>query len=244
MRLKLLLETKGPTLIPWDYRAQLIGTVYKVLSLADPAYTHWLHTEGFKREKKVYRLFVFSDLIPRHFLAQKEGLYVSEWITWELASPDTRFVEKFREGLKKNANEIKLLGNTFEVVDILQTEFPSFSGSLLFRTISPIVVSTFNPEFSQHPIYLEPDQPEFTIALERNLIAKWEAFYGRNWKRERPGIRVWEPQKKLITVFNINVKAWHLKVQIWGPEELVRFAYNAGLGEKNSQGFGMLEVGR
>jgi CRISPR-associated endoribonuclease Cas6 len=31
---------------------------------------------------------------------------------------------------------------------------------------------------------------------------------------------------------------------MWGSEELVRFAYDAGLGEKNSQGFGMLKVGR
>ena len=57
-------------------------------------------------------------------------------------------------------------------------------------------------------------------------------------------IRVWEPKRKKITVFKTDIIAWHLKAQIIGPEELVRFAYDAGLGEKNSQGFGMLEVGR
>jgi len=182
--------------------------------------------------------------MPRHYSVEKAGLYISEWMTWEIASPDVRFIEKFSEGLRKNADKLDLLKDSFKVVDLLQIGLPAFAASLIFRTISPMVVSTFNPELSRHPIYLEPDQPEFVIALERNLVAKWEAFHNKKWEGEQPGIRVWEPQKKLISVFDINVKAWHLKVQMWGPEELIRFAYDAGLGAKNSQGFGMLEVGR
>ena len=34
-----------------------------------------------------------------------------------------------------------------------------------------------------------------------------------------------------------------MNLQMWGNEEMIRFAYDAGIGIKNSQGFGMIESG-
>jgi CRISPR-associated endoribonuclease Cas6 len=243
MRLKILLESQKPTLIPWDYRTTLTRAIYEILAVSDPNYSQWLHDEGFRRGSKVYRLFVYSDFQPSHYKAEKDGLYVSQWLTWQVASPDNRLIDNFEDGLKKKDQVLQLFQNTFNIVDILRLELPSFSDSLIFHTLSPIVVATGDKQKSRHAIYLSPHQPEFTQALERNLIAKWEAFHKETWNGREFGVRVWNPDKRLLRVFDINVRAWNLKVQIWGSEELIRFAYYAGLGEKNSQGFGMVEVG-
>jgi len=244
MRIKILLELQEALLVPWDYRTSLTRVIYDTVALSDAEYSRWLHDEGFKKGNKAYRLFVYSDLQPQHCIAEKEGLRVSQLLTWQVASPDLRFAEKFMDGLQKKNHRLDLFQTTFNVIDMLQLETPSFQGNLVPNTISPIVVSTYNPQISRHPVYLSPDQPEFVHSLEKNLIAKWEAFHGRTWNGGELGIRGWNPQNKLIRVFHTNIRAWYLKTQIWGPEELIRFAYDAGLGEKNSQGFGMLEVGR
>jgi CRISPR-associated endoribonuclease Cas6 len=244
VRLKILLELQKPVLIPWDYRTSLTRAVYEILALSDAEYSRWLHDEGFRRGNKVYRLFVYSDLQPQHCAPEKEGLRISQWLTWQVASPDSRFIERFIDGIGKKNHRLSLFQNSCEIVDILCMKLSLSLRSLTSATISPIVASTYNPGISRHPIYLSPDQPEFTQALEKNLIAKWEAFHEKHWNSGEFSIRVWDPKNKLVHVFDTNIRAWHLKIQMWGSEELVRFAYDAGLGEKNSQGFGMLKVGR
>jgi CRISPR-associated endoribonuclease Cas6 len=243
MRLRLLLEARETMTIPWDYRTTLTKAIYSTLVIADPDYGHWLHGKGFQQGKRVYRLFVYSDLIPTYKTLSWDGLADVRWMIWQIGSPDQRFIQKFVEGLKRRGMLLELFGTIVEVVDLVQIEPPRPGGGLVFHTISPIAVSIGNPNRSKHPVYLHPDQPEFIEVLEKNLIAKWEAFHQKSWKGEDFGVRVWNPKRKLVKVFDIKVLAWHLHLQMWGSDELIHFAYDAGLGIKNSQGFGMIEVG-
>lgn len=244
MRLKLLLEPlKEKILIPWDYRTNLTQVIYKTLEKASPKYSQWLHDEGFQIKTKKFKLFVYSDLQLWRHQTVKEGLMIFAPITWILSSPDPNFVKLLVEGIRKDERKLKLFGNHFNVIDMLPISTPTFPESFIFHTLSPVVVSTHNPEKSPLPIYLSPDNPDFALGLEKNLLAKWEAYYKKPNPNQKFGIRVWRPERKLVRVFDINVRAWHLKVQLWGSRELIRFAYEVGLGEKNSMGFGMLEAG-
>ena len=242
-RIALLLGINGAScLIPWNYRTGFIRFFYETIKVSDERLACWLHDQGFRRGKRTYRLFVFSDLLPISFTASAEGLVIREGAIWELASLDLRLIEKFIEGLEKSSNGVEIRGLKFKLLDIIRKPHPSFRSGFSFRTLSPVLTSTFDPEKSRHPIYLPPDLPEFVRNLEDNLIAKWEAFSGKPWEGERPTIRLWEPKSKLVPVFNIRIKAWHLRGYIKAPLELLETAYYAGMGEKNSQGFGMVEV--
>lgn len=243
MRLRLLLEAQEPITLPWDYRTELTKATYAILKAADPAYSKWLHDQGFRWGKRVYRLFVYSDLVPTHWIFSPEGLSSVQWITWQISSPDQQFVDKFEDGLERQREQLELFDTIFEVVDRVRIKMPEIGSGLEFRTASPIVASVGDPRHSRYPIYLRPDQPEFIEALQCNLITKWQAFHRREWDGGELGIRVWNPKQKLIQVFGTDVRAWYLNLQMWGEKELIRFAYDAGLGIKNSQGFGMIEPG-
>ena len=65
MRLRLLLQSPKAITIPWDYRTVMTSVVYETLKAADPEYSHGLHEHGFRWGKRAYRLFVYSDLMPR-----------------------------------------------------------------------------------------------------------------------------------------------------------------------------------
>lgn len=243
MRLRVLLETREPITLPWDYRTVMTKATYAILKAADPDYCDWLHERGFRWDKRTYRLFVYSDLMPAHWNFSPEGLADVRWMTWQIGSPDQRFVEAFVAGLKRTRGQLELFSTPVEVVDMVRMEAPERGSGLPFRTVSPIAVSIGDPNRSRHPVYLHPDQPEFIEALRRNLITKWQAFHQREWSGGEFDLRVWNPRRKLVRVFDTDVRAWHLCLQMWGDEELIRFAYDAGLGIKNSQGFGMIEPG-
>lgn len=243
IRLKLLLESSEPITVPWDYRSHLTRVIYSVLREANPEYAHWLHNRGFRWGKRVYRLFVYSDLNFTHWNLSPEGLTDVRWMIWQISSPDVRFSDAFEAGLDRKGGQLELFGTTIKVLDIARIEAPEFGSGLVFHTISPIAVSVADPNRWRHPIYLCPDEPQFVEALERNVITKWQAFHQSEWNGGEFGIRVWKAKQKLVRVFDTDVRAWHLHLQMWGNEELIRFAYDAGLGIKNSQGFGMIELG-
>ena len=241
MRVRFLLESSKAVVLPWDYRTELTRAIYRYLNLIDSNYGEWLSKEGFRWGKRCYRLFVYSDLFPRQGRVSEKGFEGVETITWEVSSPDKRFVETLVSGVEQEGRQVTLFGATFQIIDKAMFEPPCLRSGLVFRTISPVSVSVPNPDHPRHPIYLKPDQPEFVEALEKNLIKKWQAFRGKEWNGSEFRIRVWNPKRKLIRVFDIMVLAWHLNLQMWGDEELIKFAYDAGLGVKNSQGFGMIQ---
>ena len=50
------------------------------------------------------------------------------------------------------------------------------------------------------------------------------------------------PQSKLIDYKGIKIRGWFMHFTIQGNSELIRIGYEAGFGENNSAGFGMVEV--
>jgi len=213
------------------------------LNTADSDYGTKLHDQGFSWKNRIYRLFVYSDLTPTRWSLSSHGLTDVQWMTWQISSPDQQFTDTFIKGIERQAGKLHIFGTLIEVVDIVRIEPPELGSGLVFRTASPIAASIGDPNCSRHPIYLRPDQPEFVEALQRNLINKWQAFHGREWHGGELSIRVWNPKQKLVRVFDTAVRAWYLNLQMWGDEGLIRFAYDVGLGIKNSQGFGMIEPG-
>lgn len=242
LRLRILLETTKDVSIPWSYRSDLTRLIYTLIGLSDREYASWLHDKGYEKGGKVYRLFVYSDLQFQPREVSSAGLKSKGCIVWQLGSPDERFTKAVIHGIRLQESKLNLFESTFDVLDTLGTQFPKTRENPTFHTISPIVVSVQEKGRGLTPTYLNPEDQRFTEALERNLVSKYEAYNKKPAETEEFGIGLWEPKSKLIRTFNIDVRAWNLKLQMWGSDELMRFAYDAGLGERNSQGFGMIEL--
>jgi len=126
-----------------------------------------------------------------------------------------------------------------------------------FKCLSPIVVSTmeeYNGKLSVH--YLRPGDNRLSEAIRQNLIRKFETIEKRKPNDERFEFQFdngyierkggLEKITKLIWIKEgeeeeTQVKCFIAPFELMGSVELMRCAYECGIGEKNSLGFGMIE---
>jgi CRISPR-associated endoribonuclease Cas6 len=123
---------------------------------------------------------------------------------------------------------------------------------MCYKALSPISVS-FRDERGRDCYPRTPE--EFANAdwvkerLLVNLLDKYSAFYGEDYQGESflDFSVLTEPKSSLVTIKSgtsaeTKVRGFMCQLALNAPPELQRIAYESGLGELNSQGFGCLEV--
>ena len=244
MRLRVTFDFGEEALLEWGYLNHLRGLIYRAIALHSPRLASFLHDEGFEWNGKKYKPLTFSLLFPRRKRAGPRGLAVSGAATWFVSSPLPELVEAVAEGLL-SMGVAKIGGERAAVSSVRVVEPPEFGHEALFKTLSPIVASTgeeFEGKFGKK--FLSPDAPEFPEALRKNLEGKYAALH----RRPPEGEVVFEPippfKSRLFEIEGTKVKCYELTLRARGSPELLRLAYDAGVGERNAQGFGMLGIVR
>jgi CRISPR-associated endoribonuclease Cas6 len=133
----------------------------------------------------------------------------------------------------------------------------SSSVSVKFRCLSPIVVSTmeeYGGKLSVH--YVRPDDERLAEAIRQNLIQKFATVEGKRPDDDKLEFTLdkgyidrrggYDRITKLIAIKEgqeeeTQVKCFVAPFELAGSAELIECAYECGVGEKNSMGFGMVE---
>lgn len=91
---------------------------------------------------------------------------------------------------------------------------------------------------------LGPGDERFYESVQKNLINKYVSFYGDyngdKWVRLKPDIKT--AKRRRIEIKGDFHRGYMMEFGIEADPDLIEFAYDCGLGEKNSMGFGMIEV--
>ncbi|MEM2591409.1 MAG: CRISPR-associated endoribonuclease Cas6, partial [Thermofilaceae archaeon] len=90
--------------------------------------------------------------------------------------------------------------------------------------------------------FLSPEEPDFARVLSDNLRRKAQALSGEVPDGELRFEWLGEPRSKLMRVNDTDIRGWMMRFRVSGPVELIRLGYDAGFGERNAQGFGMVRV--
>lgn len=267
MRIKLtLLPKEKNCTIPINYQYPLSAAIYKILYSASSEYAKFLHEKGYVSEKgKPLKLFTFSYLlIPK--VSLKDNMlftYGSPPCTLYVSSPLIEdFIQNFVIGLFTN-QEIAI-GNKQTVGRFLITQVesiatPEFSDKENFKCLSPFVLSTMKMKNDKlMPHYYRPDDPDLAEAIRQNLIQKFQTVYKKlpenqslNFQLDKNYIESkggFDKITKLITIKEDNkkettkIKAIFAPFHLSGSIELMKIAWEAGIGNQCSQGFGMIDV--
>lgn len=243
MRLCVTFQTTHPIFLPWDYLELLQGLFYSAIKRVSPRLGAFLHEQGYEADQHRYKFVTFSWLYPKSAQHHTQGLLFHGPILWWLSSPSPAPLEAMAVWLLEKGKVT--LGNSLLTLQHIFVEpEPDFSKSLLVKTLSPIVVSTGVVEGGKMKhLFLSPQDPGFERIINDNLKRKAKAMWGIEIK---DGFVRFEPiapcKSKLVTVKGTEVRGYEGKFRIEGTEALVRLGYQAGFGERNLQGFGMVET--
>ncbi len=262
MRMQVTLCVERETVISLNYQHALSGAVYAILEKGDPEHARFLHHEGYSLpespgDSRRFKGFVFSDLFPQRsdLRDARRGLLrlLPGLMRWHIASPLDEFGRAFASGLLQ-VGEVRLGESRFPVASVETLPTPVLDGPMKFRCLSPVVASV-NQEGTSACKYLRPSDLEMSERLRQNLLGKHRALFGRapqddslsiEWDSKYLESRCHEkhPGTKLKAYKDIRIVGVVCPFTMTGSNELMRLALEAGLGEKNSAGFGFVEVAR
>ncbi len=248
MRLHLTLHNKPGSRLSLNYRYELSAAVYKILERADPAFSAWLHDVGFPLEARKFKLFAISSLhFGEGFRTRREGGTVSLGPRQDLTLSFfvTEAVEKFVMGVfqeqRFGIGTKGLPPVDFSIESVEVEPAPVFGTVMRFRTLSPIVLSRYE-EGKRYEQYMSPEEPGYGEQFFSNLLNKYESarlaglvptlshpsnslhFHLLNHPQKR-GVEV-----KAGTKEQTKVIGYEYEFELEGPEELLRFGYEAGMG--------------
>jgi len=242
MRLEIVFKTPESS-IPIDYQYQLCSFVYKRLRHVDQGFGTFLHERGYKG----FKLFTFSQLFFEKSAARFNSLLL--WPArgrWYVSSVSEEFIMNFFSSLIQMP-QIEIEGIFFPIEQINLLQEPNFEGCTEFLMLSPLVVSIpVDRNGKIYHKYLMPGDEKFESTLVKNLVKKYEAFYGEKIDAElsiEPDwdyIRRRERITKLIDIRGVKIKATVFPFKARGDSRLIKIGYEAGFGERNSLGFGMV----
>ncbi len=244
MRLHIVWTSPTPVKLPWNYPHLLHGFLYNAISKASPKLGRFLHEQGFVVGTRRYKLLTFSLLFPESVQPADNGLVMNPPIHWWVSSPLLAPMEALALTLLSEGKAE--IGKVLLQVERVETEEePKLSRRCLFRTMSPIVVSTGvrRGEKLEHK-FLSPEDPRFWRILEENLRRKAEVLGLRVSEEPLQFKLEGEERSRLFVVQGTKVRGFEMWFWAEGDETLIRVGYEAGFGERNAQGFGMVRLVR
>ncbi len=247
MRIKLQFSPayKDVITLPIQYNHLVQAMIYRHL---EESLAVWMHDEGFQYYKRTFKLFTFSRLVGRFELYNKNMIFKGP-VHLKISSPYTKFLESLAEYLVKAKyillNRQKCLLNAVEVEMERHFETPA-----LIKMLSPVTVySTLkNGEGKKKTYYYSPWEQEFSKLIIDNIRKKASAYKATKNLPEMDGAYI-KPVKvdgkrnfHIVKFKDFVIHGWSGIYELNLPPIYMRLAHDAGLGAKNSQGFGMMEI--
>lgn len=242
MRLHIVWTAERPVLLPWNYLHLLHGFLYAAIKKASPKLGEFLHEQGFVVGGHRYKLVTFSLLFPKAAEPTNDGLEMLPPIHWWVSSPLLAPMEALAFTLLTEGEaRLGKVNLTVERVEV--EEPPKFEERCLFQSLSPIVASTgVRKRGKIEHRFLSPEEQDFWRVLETNLRRKATVLGIEASPNALQFAREGEWRSKLFEVQGTKVRGWEGKFWVEGDPELIRIGYEAGFGERNAQGFGMVKL--
>jgi len=247
VRIKVTLFANDLIRLNFKYNLYIRNLIYTILP---EGYSEFLHNVGFKYEKRNFKLFTFSKVYGKYFNERdkkfKDELVFDSEIHFYIASPITKILQYIASSMVKRES-FKLGKNKLYLKSIEVYNIQSFDGDVTIKMLSPMTIRStlYKKDGSRKTYYYTPYEEEFSRKMTENLRKK---YYLVNGKLSDGNVEITpvknDREKVILGDKDYVIKAWDGIYRLTGDPELISLSYDAGLGEKNSQGFGMWEVWR
>lgn len=225
--------------LPIHYNHLVQSMIYHSM---DREFAEFLHEQGYEVDKRKFKLFTFSRLLGQYEIMGSE-IFFTPPIRLIISSPLKEFCQYLLNGLLSRGS-IRLGQNEINVEKI-SVSSPEAHSEIKVRLLSPVVAysTLLKPEGGKYTCYFQPGEQEFNRLAEENLRKKYQAFHNQQPPAGDLEIKCLKPPRlHLIKYKNFVIKGYSGLLLLQGPQPLLQMALDAGLGSKNSMGFGLLEI--
>lgn len=227
--------------IPLHYNHIVQAAIYNAI---EPELAAFLHEKGYESGGRKFKLFAFSRLMGRYQInKEKNTIRFIDEIKLVISSPVDEFCQSIANGMLTKGR-IWLGSADAEVEKMVVQQFKVEEERAALRTLSPVVAysTLLRPDGRKFTCYFQPGEPDYDTLVENNLRKKYQAFYRKDAPPGEVNVRrLGRGDMRLIKYKNTVIKGYSGKLVLTGPKELLAIAEDAGIGSKNSQGFGCVE---
>lgn len=265
-----LVPVDYPAFVPAT-RHQWQALVYEAVGAVNPELAREVHDEGRSvpgeaANGRRFKLFVFSTPdVPRGYRFEgDEQVFDEGRVYWQVSSPRAEFVTALIAGLAVQ-RRVRMGRTVFAVEDVSLAPLPPIVSPMRMIALSPLVASTAvrRADGRLNKVYLR-DEASFAAAVAANLQQRYLACYGqapadstfhfafdRDYLRRAGGLQSRRVTRQVGFVTHgadgaeqrINIHGLVAPFIVSGSLDLIRFGWECGFGEANSQGFGMAGMG-
>ncbi|ACX52106.1 CRISPR-associated protein Cas6 [Ammonifex degensii KC4] len=230
--------------LPLEHNYLLQAAIYH--QIEQPAFRNFLHEQGFALGHRRFKLFVFSRLMGKFRMdEEKREIVFTPPCRLVICSPLSLFLENLVRSLLRQGR-FYLGKNRLTVGSIKTRDTVVRQSPITVRMLSPLTVySTFNDNGKPFTYYYSPFEPRFPELIKENLAKKYQLIFGRPADPTDfsfTPVEVRERDFKVVRYKGTIIKGWMGKYRLTGDPQLLEVALSAGLGAKNSQGFGCCEL--
>lgn len=205
----------------------------------------FLHEKGFEFKGRKFKLFTFSQLYGNYQIDKENKIIIfPESVKLTVSSVVDDFNQEFLKTCLSRKN-LTLNNQLLEVQRIAVNDNNYRIKDALVKTLSPITVySTVYLNGRKKTIYYFPEDSLFQKYIRDNLIKKAELIYGRGFDDAKFEIKAIQDKTQMNILYykQFVIKGSSGLFEIRGDEELIHAALNCGLGSKNSQGLGCIQL--
>lgn len=246
MRVCLELMPKETLVLPIHYNPVMQGVVYR--TLADREFSTRLHDEGaHKVGAKPVKLFTFSRLQGSYQInREKKTIAFTGPLRWVVSSAVDDLVYDLAMSLLKS-RRISLHGSEVSVHGANLETYAGTTTQTQIELLSPVTVyRTVNrPNGRKYTEYYRPGTQEFADLLRQNMVLKAAALgedVPEDATIELMPIDQRGMQERVVLFRDTPIHAWDGNFRLSGAKRMLEIAWNAGIGGKNSAGFGLFDV--
>jgi len=241
LRIKIIFESPKNIVLQVGFNSIIQWFIYSNIK------DSWLHDIGFKYEKRQFKLFSFSSFLEKaQFINEKKLFIFPKIVSFIFSSPVDWIIENLASK-SFTTKKISFWQNELYLSEVSVLKPPQITqNEIKIRAITPIEVhSTFQIYKQKKTYYYNPYEKEFSLLIANNAAKKWEAFYKKPPESELKLEPIGFNKEKIVRFGSKNsliIKGWTGNFKLLADSKMLGFIIDAGLGNRNSQGFGMVEV--
>ena len=244
MRLKITFESLNSNLIlPIHYNHLIQALIYNIFSdkIADK-----LHNEGFRFGNRIFKMFIFSRILERGERNNK-GLIFKRSISFYFSSPFLEITEDFGMGAL-SSYKFKLFNQEIYVSGVEIMAPPRLTEINLIKMLSPVTIHSTMEKADgiKKAYYYKPVEKEFSKLIEENAKKKIFLINKSDPSDSTLEIKPYRFSVKenlcVIKFKQTPIEAYTGIFELKGSKDLINATYDAGIGDKNPEGFGMWEL--